>query len=211
MNSSYDCRKIYKDLDYDVLVERKGYRAPEVVFGLAYDFVTPGESVLDIGIGTGRCGLLFHKAGLKVYGMDLSNDMLIACRKKSFAEDLQQHDLTNTPYPYGDKSMDHAVCVGVLNHIDDLSPVFHEASRILRDKGTFAFMVGEQPEGLECSNREDTDAPISMYRHTEAAIRNDLERHAFRFLRSVAFTVPHGKKTIRMMPVRAYVAQNVLS
>jgi len=53
---------------YDSEAEVYNWRGPEVVFGLTYGFVNPGESVLDIGIGTGLGSVLFHKAGLRVYG-----------------------------------------------------------------------------------------------------------------------------------------------
>ena len=39
--------------DYDKKAEEYDWRGPEVAFGLAYAFVNPGESILDIGIGTG--------------------------------------------------------------------------------------------------------------------------------------------------------------
>lgn len=196
--------------NYDALVEAKNYRAPEVLFGLAFDFVRPGESVLDIGIGTGLGGRLFHKAGLKIYGMDMSNDMLDVCRKKGFVEELTRHDLTKPPYPYTDGSMDHAVCVGVLPHINDLLPVFQEVARVLRRDGTFSFMVGEQTENLDCSNEAVARqrAQVSMFSHPQNTIQDYLVRHGFRWLRSVAFTVPHGKTQTRPMPVRGYVVQN---
>ena len=82
---------------YDSKAEEYNWRGPEVVFGLSYSFVNPGESVLDIGIGTGLGSALFHKAGLHVYGMDVSTEMLDACRSKGFATDLKKHDLGSTP------------------------------------------------------------------------------------------------------------------
>lgn len=69
--------------DYDRKAEEYDWRGPEVAFGLSYAFVSPGESVLDIGIGTGLSSVLFHKAGLRVYGMDVSPQMLEACSGKS--------------------------------------------------------------------------------------------------------------------------------
>lgn len=98
--------------DYDSKAEEYNWRGPEVAFGLSYSFVNPGESVLDIGIGTGLGSILFHKAGLHVYGMDVSTEMLEASRGKRFATDLKEHDLTVEPYPYDAGSLDHAVCLG---------------------------------------------------------------------------------------------------
>jgi SAM-dependent methyltransferase len=98
---------------YDNEAEASGWFGPEVVFGLAYTNVQPGQSILDIGIGTGLGSVLFQKAGLKVHGTDISPRMLDACRSKGFTA-LQLHDLSTPPYPYDSESMDHTVCVGVL-------------------------------------------------------------------------------------------------
>ena len=207
MSALQESNRQYRNLDYDALVKAKDYRAPEVLFGLAFDFVKPGESVLDIGIGTGLGGRRFHKAGLKVYGMDRSDDMLDACRRKGFAEALARHDLTQPPYPYADGSIDHALCVGVLPHIENLTPVFREVARILRRGGIFAFMVGEQTQKLNCSNEALAGqyAQVAMFSHPQETVRDHLARYGFRRLRSVAFTVAHGKTETHPMPVRGYV------
>jgi predicted TPR repeat methyltransferase len=130
---------------YDEEAEATGWFGPEVAFGLAYLYVQPGQSILDIGIGTGLGSVLFRKAGLEVHGMDISPQMLEACRSKGFMA-LQLHDLSKPPYPYDSESMDHAVCAGVLNFFSNLSPVFEETARILRKGGLFTFVVGDRAE-----------------------------------------------------------------
>ena len=130
---------------YDEEAEATGWYGPEVVFGLTYAYVQPGQSMLDIGIGTGLGSILFLKAGLEIHGMDISPQMLAACRSKGFSS-LHLQDLSKTPYPFDPESIDHAVCTGVLNFFSDPSPVFQEASRILRKGGLFAFVVGDRSE-----------------------------------------------------------------
>ena len=135
--------------DYDHIAELTGWLGPEIAFGLMYKFIHPGETILDIGIGTGLSSILFHKAGLRVYGMDTSEEMLTKCGSKCFTAGLTQHDLTSLPYPYSDKSMDHAVCIGVLNFFEDLNPVFQETGRLLKDNGLFAFVAAIRNSGEE--------------------------------------------------------------
>ena len=67
---------------YDKEAEASGWYGPEVAFGLAFKYVLPGQSILDIGIGTGLGSVLFRKAGLDVHGMDISSKMLDVSRSK---------------------------------------------------------------------------------------------------------------------------------
>ena len=44
---------------YDEEAEATGWFGPEVAFGLIYKYIQPGQSILDIGIGTGLGSVLF--------------------------------------------------------------------------------------------------------------------------------------------------------
>ena len=196
---------------YDDEAEATGWYGPEVAFGLTYAFVQPGQSLLDIGIGTGLGSILFRKAGLKIHGMDISSQMLDACRSKGFSS-LHLHDLLKTPYPYDSESMDHAVCSGVLNFFSDPSPVFQEAGRILRKGGLFVFVVGDRHEngthaievGAEHTGSEKT---VTMYRHSFKQIAEWLALNGFEPLRSLPFTVFMDRERTKSMPARSYLAR----
>jgi predicted TPR repeat methyltransferase len=197
---------------YDQEASAVGWLGPEVAFGLAYKYVTPGQTILDIGIGTGLAGMLFHKAGLRVLGMDVSPEMLAACRSKGFPAGLKQHDLRTTPYPYEEGSIDHAVCVGVLNFFEDLNPVFEEAGRILRNGGVFVFVVGDRSPSEEAEMTVDSEhtgsgAPVTMYRHSAEQISMWLADSGFRPLQSLEFAVYMDRGRSARLPARAYLAQ----
>jgi len=83
--------------DYDQQVQSYGCYVADVLFGLCYEYVQPGQRVLDAGIGSGLSAQLFAKAGLDVHGMDFSPAMLAACRAKGIAVDLKLHDLQQAP------------------------------------------------------------------------------------------------------------------
>ena len=194
--------------EYDSSKDAQDWRGPEVIFGLVYAFVRAGESLLDIGIGTGLSSVLFHKAGLRVHGMDVSPQMLEVCAKKNFAEDLKVHDMTVEPYPYPTASFDHAVCIGVLNHFDDLAPVFRETSRVLRDNGTFAVVVGDRREGespgFEVPHAGST---VTMFRHSAEQIRALLQETGFAPLRELEFAATGHEDRAQPLRLRAYVAR----
>lgn len=194
---------------YDDEAEAVGWFGPEIAFGLAFKYLRPGQSILDLGIGTGLAADLFRAAGLKVLGMDASQDMLDACRTKGF-DHLARHDLTLRPYPYETASVDHAVCVGTLNFIADLSPVFAECARILRPGGVFVFAVGDRPddepgETVVSAEHTGTGAPVTMYRHSARQIEGWGAKSAFTILRTLAFEVPMDRERTSSQAVRAYV------
>jgi predicted TPR repeat methyltransferase len=198
---------------YDDEAEASGWFGPEVAFGLAYTHVQPEQSILDIGIGTGLGSVLFRKAGLKVHGMDISPEMLDACRSKGFTA-LQLHDLCEPPYPYDSESMDHAICAGVLNFFSDLSPVFIETARILRKGGLFSFIVGDRVEGeahevMVEPKHTKSERTVTMYRHSSKQINTWLDKYGFERVRSLAFTVFMDRERTRRMPAKAYLARKL--
>jgi predicted TPR repeat methyltransferase len=196
---------------YDVEAQATGWSGPEVVFGLVCQHILPGQSVLDLGIGTGLGSVLFRKAELKVYGMDVSPDMLDACRWKGF-DDLTRHDLTQPPYPYRAKSFDHVVCVGVLSFLRDPSPVFAETARVLKSGGTFAFVTGDRTEEEDFElvvgpEYTKTDESITMYRHSGGQVAELIESVGLKLLRSLPFTCYMDRERTRILPAKCYVVQ----
>jgi predicted TPR repeat methyltransferase len=196
---------------YDDEAEATGWYGPEAAFGLTYAYVQPGQSILDIGIGTGLGSVLFHKAGLKVYGMDVSQKMLDTCRSKGLTN-LKLHDLKSTPYPYDAGCMDHAVCVGVLNFFSDLWTVFEEIARILRMGGLFVFVVGdrtgdESHEFMVGVEHTKANPPVTMYRHTARQVDDWVKKSGFSLLRSLAFTVYMDRERTRSLKAKAYLAR----
>ncbi len=196
---------------YDREAEECNWRGPEIAFGLSYEFIKPGECVLDIGIGTGLGSALFHKSGLRVFGMDKSVEMLEACRQKGFGADFRKHDLAVEPYPYDTASMDHAICIGVLDFFRDLKPVFREVARILRNQGVFVFVVasrgpGEGPEYLADSQ---SGSMVTMYRRTTEEINDLLEDNDFELLRHVEFAVFMNPERTASLPLKANVVRRI--
>ena len=177
--------------NYDKKVPGK-WSGPEAVFGLSYKYVKSGESILDLGIGTGLTSILYHKAGLLVHGMDFSSEMLKVCRKKNIAVDLKEHDLLELPYPYRDSSMNHAVCAGVMHIFKDINPLFKEVSRILCEYGTFTFAVTshsshENSELQVKSDHNGVGGNFLIYRYNDLAINKILETYNFELINSLEF------------------------
>jgi predicted TPR repeat methyltransferase len=191
---------------YDREAAATGWAGPELAFGMAAEYIRPGQSILDIGIGTGLGAAPFREAGLIVHGMDVSREMLDACRAKGFTE-LTLHDLTEAPYPYGAESVDHAICIGALQFFRDLSTVFEEVARLLRSGGVFAVVVGdrsedEAPEFLVDAATTGTGRPATMYRHSAQQIDEWAKASGLLPLRSLPFTVFMDRDRTRGFPAR---------
>lgn len=126
---------------YDNMSVLVGNHGHEVLFGLAYEYLSPGDAVIDIGIGTGLSSCLFHKAGLRVYGVDGSETMLDICREKGFAAELKVCDLVAERWPYEDEKFENAIACGVFHFFKELDVFFKETSRMIKKDGTFSFTV----------------------------------------------------------------------
>jgi predicted TPR repeat methyltransferase len=203
-------------LEYDQRAKETNWFGPEIIFGLAYEFVKPGDSLLDLGIGSGLSSILFHKAGLKVYGLDGSSEVLEVCGSKGFAVGLKRHDLRSLPLPYPTGFFDQVISVAVFNSFRDLGTLFEETARIIKEGGIFAFTVEEQMPGqndrytinrVDVSEKPKAETAVIMFRHSNDYIAQLLDDTGFILLKSLdflAFKYPAEKKDIFF---RAHIAQ----
>lgn len=139
-DSTFDHTDEFVD-DYDNSARKYGWHTPEVLFGLMFEHLESGQTVLDLGIGTGLSAVPFAKAGLEVCGIDGSPKMLDRCAARGITADLKQHDICSVPIPYRDDSFDHVVACGVFHLLGELGGVFSEVARVMRGGGIFAFSV----------------------------------------------------------------------
>ncbi len=204
-------------IEYDQRARETNWLGPEIIFRLAYEYVKPGDSVLDLGIGSGLSSILFHKAGLRVYGLDGSSEILEVCESKCFAVELKQHDLRSVPLPYPSGFFDHVVSVAVLNFFRDLAPLFEETARIIKDGGIFAFTVEEQKSDqddryeinrVNVSEKPKAETAVTLFRHSDDYIAKLLDDSGFIQLKSLeflAFKYPAENKDVFF---KAYIVQN---
>lgn len=107
--------------------------------------VAPGQQVLDVAVGTGLIAAsarrIVGSSGL-VVGIDLSEAMLEACRRKL---DIPLIQGLADRLPLADASMDVITLGYAIRHIDDLDACFREFRRVLRPGGIFLLLEVSSP------------------------------------------------------------------
>lgn len=106
--------------------------------------LTSGDSVLDVGCGTGwfAAGLQRAAPEVEVYGLDLSSGMLGRAREAG-ATNLIQGDATHLPL--ADDSIDLVVGRGVLHHLPEPVAALTEWRRVLKPSGALALSSEPTP------------------------------------------------------------------
>ena len=149
---------------YDLLSERS--EAPTRKAGLVLLRARAGESVLEIGFGTGHSLVAFAKAvGPKgtVFGLDLSDKMLqrakISLARFNLLARAQLRCADATQLPYEDNSMDAVFMSFTLELFDtpEIPKVLRECKRVLRPGGRIV-VVGMSKENRKRADEAHVDS-----------------------------------------------------
>lgn len=108
----------------------------------------PGESILDIGCGTGACLTAFLETGLRVTGIDPSTAMLdLALNRVGNRVDLYRGVAEDLPFD--DNSFNHACFFTSLEFVEDPAKALAEACRVARDRLFIGVLNRFAIKGLE--------------------------------------------------------------
>jgi SAM-dependent methyltransferase len=110
-----------------------------------YVNIRPGEKILDLGCGAGLDLYLYAQAtgsGGKVYGLDISGDMISKARRNMETLNVQNAEFLcaaadSTPLPDG--SVDLVTANGIYNLSPDKNAIMREVVRVLRPGGRAIF------------------------------------------------------------------------
>lgn len=134
-----NANRIFYDLAADVYEQVDGRRNEEISKWLDeiiedLSKKTSGETLLDLGCGTGFVMKKAAKYFKKIYGIDISekmvNNIKLLPNMKVFTGDIAN-------LPFGNDSFDVVTSVAVLHHISDHTPVIKEVYRVLKKEGMF--------------------------------------------------------------------------
>lgn len=132
--------------------------------------------VLDLGCGTGQCGVFFRDLAVDLIGVDLSENMIEKAKCLDAYEKLVIADITDYLAQSDLEPFDLIVAGDVLIYTGDLTELFSRISTILLPKGYFAFTTESMEES---SNMNYFLQPTGRYAHTNTYIHQLAEKYGF--------------------------------
>ncbi len=149
------------------------YQIPELLFDITARAVASRDlDILDLGCGTGLLGARFLPLARTLTGVDISSSMLEIARQRQIYDSLVCGELTEF-LQRQTAEFDLALAADVFVYIGDLSRVFQEVRRALRDGGVFGFSV-EVGESQDFALRSTL-----RYSHSAAYLRKVAQVHGF--------------------------------
>ena len=196
---------------YDAQVQHYSSYGHDILFGMCYEFVKAGDSLLDLGIGTGLSSMNFARLGLSVTGLDGSAEMLNECRKKGFDAELRHYDIRSVPLPFTDASFSHVICCGVLHFFGDLRPIFSEAFRLLKSGGIFALTIASLSETTSDTPLNFIETPsawgIPVFKHSDNYLQTLSQSLGLDILKQQKVLVDSGEEHAADLLFKVYVMQ----
>ena len=97
------------------------------------------KKILDFGCGSGIYAKLLTKKGAIVKGFDISPEMLKIAKRENPTLDLRLGSGYKIPF---NEKFDIVYAALVMDYLEDWGRILKEVSRVLKDKGTFIFSIG---------------------------------------------------------------------
>jgi predicted TPR repeat methyltransferase len=163
----------YADGFEEHLVRVLKYRAPEVlVAGLARSG-RKFSCALDLGCGTGLCGVAVRPHVAALHGVDLSANMVERSAARRVYDDVVQADLVEY-LATTHRRYDLVLAADVFIYVGALESAFAGVARVLEPGGVFCFSVECADPGTEYALR-----PSLRYAHAPGYIRKLAAQYGF--------------------------------
>lgn len=126
--------------DYDAwYIDKKGNFIDKVETGLAFKLIEikEGMKILDVGCGTGNFSIKLAKMGCQVTGIDISDEMLNAARKKVAEQnlDINLYNMNLYDLKFEDSTFDAVFSMSAFEFVEDVPKALDELFRVVKKNG----------------------------------------------------------------------------
>jgi ubiquinone/menaquinone biosynthesis C-methylase UbiE len=151
-------------------------------------FLAPvaGQTILDVGTGTGRAAIALAARGARVTGVDASAEMLIVARRRAQEAGVDVAFAPGDAHQLGfpDRSFNAVICLRVLMHTPDWRQSLAELCRVAEQHVVFDYPALVSAAALQAAARRmaaSVGVRVESYRvFTDRAVQQALTAHGFR-------------------------------
>ena len=109
--------------------------SPEAL-DLVLSYLPPASSIVDVGCGAGAYGPGLVNAGHKWLGLEVNDHCLELLARRGLS--FRKLEGARERFPCADREFDHAICIEVLEHIDESDIFLKEIARVIRGRALFS-------------------------------------------------------------------------
>src|SRR3989344_2125301 len=129
--------------EYDKKRNKSYLKQALISFDNIFDrYKIENKNILEVGVGTGEVFRLLCNKSDNAYGFDVSENMVKIAKNKSKKTRLYVGDAENIANK--EDSFEFAVCMDVLEHLENPKKCLNEIKRVLKKEG-IAFVVNPNP------------------------------------------------------------------
>jgi predicted TPR repeat methyltransferase len=185
---------------FDQRLRALGYSVPEDLARILLPQLASSLDILDLGCGTGFCGIAFASRKARLVGVDLSEKMLQQAAARRVYDEIVVAEAVDYLTRCAVASFDLVIAADVFVYFGSLEAAFAECARVLRPGGVFAFSTEEG------SGRDFALLPTGRYAHSQDYVRR-LARGAFTIGRADPIVV--RKEAEHPLPGRLYILYRI--
>lgn len=158
-----------------------------------HKLVSDNLNILDLGVGTGQIIEIFKENNSKIFGVDISEEMLALAKQKNPQMEIIKHDLSCGICELFQKDFfDIIISGGVFEFIENIEILIEDIYQILKKDGHFIFTyeilipennfqkkrVQENSEGYS----DNSETQFKLYRRDEKEITNLILKNKFKII-----------------------------
>jgi predicted TPR repeat methyltransferase len=171
------------------LLQVLNYRAPQLLLEPLAREGRRFARALDLGCGTGLCGVLMRPLSGRLDAVDLSANKVARSAARGVYDTVQQAELVDYLRTTAQR-YDLIVAADVFIYVGALEAVFAAVAQAMDAGGVFCFSVESAPDGLDYQLR-----PSLRYAHSPGYIRKLSEQYGFEIARTSAHPIRDDQRS----------------